>query len=103
MGRMLIRRALVLLLLTAALAPVLETFDRWDSTPGLASDTEFHVAALAVSAGLLATVVLIAVHSRLPLVPFRHVASCTARAAVRLPASLPFFPGSSPPSTPLRI
>ena len=98
-----IRRVLVVLLLGALLAPVLEAFDRWDSTPGLDSDTEFHVAALAIAAGLLAAVAMVAVRICCPLVPFMHPQLCSAGAAIRTAAALPFFSGSSPPGVPLRI
>jgi hypothetical protein len=103
MGRFLIRRVLLLLLLGAMLAPVLEAFDCWDSTPGLANDTEFHVGALAVVTGLLATVALVAARICCLLVPFMRPQPCAAGAANRMAAPLPFFPGSSPPSLPLRI
>jgi hypothetical protein len=103
MSQFLIRRVLLLLLIVALLAPVLETFDCWDSTPGLANDTEFHVAALAIFTGLLAAVALVAVRIWCPLVPFMRLRLCAAGAANRTAASLPFFSGSSPPSIPLRI
>jgi hypothetical protein len=103
MSRFLIRRVLLLLLFAALLAPVLETFDSWDSTPGLANDTEFHVTALAIVTGLLAAVVLVAVRICCLLVPFKRPQLRAAGPANRTPAPLPFFTGSSPPSVPLRI
>jgi hypothetical protein len=103
MGRFLIPRVLLLLLLGALLAPVLELIDRWDSTPGLASDTEFHVAAMAIAAGLLATVALVAARICCLLVPFMGPQPCAASAANRMAMPLRFFSGSSPPGLPLRI
>jgi hypothetical protein len=102
MGRSLLSRALMVLLLAALLAPVLEAFDRWDATPGLAGDTEFHVAALAVAAGLLAAVAIVAVRVSLPWAR----CACAPSAArgfcgVAMPPT--FCSGSSPPSIPLRI
>jgi hypothetical protein len=103
MGRSLIRGVLLAVLIAASLAPLAESFDSWDATPGLASDTEFNVAALALAAGLFVTVALLAVrlgrpnnsqaHSMLP------ASGITFRGAVLLP----FFPGCSPPGAPLRI
>jgi hypothetical protein len=103
MGRSLIQRALVVLLFAALLAPVLEAFDRWDSTPGLAGDTEFHVAALAVATGLIAAVTFVAVRVFSPLVVFMRTPTRKVHAPRRtlLPHSV--LSGSSPPGTPLRI
>jgi hypothetical protein len=103
MGRILIRRLLLLLLLAALLAPVLETFDSWDSTPGLANDTEFHLSALAIVTGLLAAVALVAVRICCLLIPFMRQQSSAAGPINRMAAPLPFFSGSPPPSVPLRI
>jgi hypothetical protein len=94
---------LLLLLLGALLAPVLEAFDRWDSTPDLASDTEFNVGALAIVTGLLATAALVAVRIFCLLVPFLRTRPCTVVAASRRAVPLPFFSGSSPPNVPLKI
>jgi hypothetical protein len=103
MGRLLIRRALVVLLFAALLAPVLEAFDRWDATPGLTGDTEFHVAVLALAAGLLVTVALVAV--RVSSILIR--CAFTLRPAVRGPVCAAARPaccsGTSPPPIPLRI
>jgi hypothetical protein len=98
-----IRRVLLLLLIAALLAPVLETFDGWDSTPGLANDTEFHVAALAIVAGLLAAVALVAARICCPLVPFKRQQPRAAGPVNRMAAPLPFLSGSSPPGVSLRI
>jgi len=98
-----LRRALVVLLLAALLAPVLEAFDSWDATPGLASDTEFHVAVLATAAGLLAAVVCSAVRVACAQLQFARLSSQPARAVHRSVATLPHFSGTSPPRTPLRI
>ncbi|MGD0682046.1 MAG: hypothetical protein ABR990_08345 [Terracidiphilus sp.] len=103
MVRSLLRGVLLALLIAASLAPLAESFDTWDTTPGLTSDTEFNVAALALVAGLFATVALLAV---------QLCNSYTSQTHFRLPVSgktfrgvtlLPFFPGCSPPGTPLRI
>jgi hypothetical protein len=98
-----LRRALVVLLFAALLAPVLEAFDSWDTTPGLASDTEFHVAVLATAAGLLAAVAFAAVRSIFLLARFARLRPEPARAVQRSVAPLPLFSGTSPPRTPLRI
>jgi hypothetical protein len=98
-----LRRALVVLLFAALLAPVLEAFDSWDATPGLASDTEFHVAVLATAAGLLAAVAFAAVRIICPLARFACLGSESACAAHRSVAPLPLFSDTSPPRAPLRI
>ena len=98
-----LRRALVVLLFAALLAPVLEAFDSWDTTPGLASDTEFHVAVLATAAGLLAAVAFAAVRIICPLAGFARPHSEPARAGNRSVAPLSLFSDTSPPRTPLRI
>jgi hypothetical protein len=94
---------LLLLLIAAFLAPVLEAFDRWDSTPDLASDTEFHVAFLAIATGLLATVAFVAARICCLFVPFMRRQPCALVAANRMTLPLLVFSGSSPPSIPLRI
>jgi hypothetical protein len=103
MGRSLIRGVLLSLLIAASLAPLAESFDSWDATPGLASDTEFNVAALALAAGLFVTVALLAVRLGRPsnsqahfILPASGITLCGA-------VLLPFFPGCSPPGAPLRI
>jgi hypothetical protein len=98
-----LRRALVVLLFAALLAPVLEAFDSWDATPGLAGDTEFHVAILATAAGLLAVVAFAAVRIIFPLVRIRHLRPQPARAGRRSVAPLLLFSDTSPPRIPLRI
>jgi hypothetical protein len=98
-----LRRALVVLLFAALLAPVLEAFDSWDATPGLASDTEFHIAVLATAAGLLAAVAFAAVRIICPLAPFARLRPQPARAMRRSIAPLSLFSDTSPPRIPLRI
>jgi hypothetical protein len=98
-----LRRALVVLLFAALLAPVLEAFDSWDATPGLASDTEFHVAMLATAAGLLAAVAFAAVHTIFALARFARLRPQPARALHRSVAPLPLFSDTSPPRILLRI
>jgi hypothetical protein len=98
-----LRRALVALLFAALLAPVLEAFDSWDATPGLASDTEFHVAMLATAAGLLAAVAFAAVRFVFPVARSGRLRPQPARAGHRSIAPLPLFSDTSPPRTPLRI
>jgi hypothetical protein len=98
-----LRRAFVVLLFAALLAPVLEAFDSWDATPGLASDTEFHVAILATAAGLLAAVVFAAVRIICPLIRLARLRPQPARALQRSVAPLLLFSDTSPPRTPLRI
>jgi hypothetical protein len=57
------RRYLLLLfglaLLLCAAAPGIEPLDRWDHTPTLAADSEFHVAAFAALAGLAVLLLLV--------------------------------------------
>jgi hypothetical protein len=103
MLRRALRRIVFVLLIAALLAPVLEAFDTWDSIPGLADDTEFNLAALAVAAGLFVAVALVAVlafaagSERLsPRLKRTASVSCAQ-------ALLPFFTGASPPGLPLRI
>jgi len=98
-----LRRALVALLLAALLAPVLEAFDSWDATPGPAADTEFHVAALAVAAGLLVVIVVTAVRINCPGAGFVPLRPQPARAWRPPIAPLPLFSDTSPPRIPLRI
>jgi hypothetical protein len=99
----LLRRALLVLLFAALLAPVLEAFDSWDTTPGLASDTEFHVAMLATATGLLAAVAFAAVRFISPMARFGRLRPQPARAGHRSVAPLPLFSGTSPPRIPLRL
>jgi hypothetical protein len=82
---------------------VLEAFDSWDATPGLASDTEFHVAVLAIAAGLLAAAVFAAVRIGCRQVRLARLKPQPARALHRSVAPLPLFSGTSPPFIPLRI
>jgi hypothetical protein len=103
MGRSLIRAVLLALLIAASLAPLAESFDSWDATPGLASDTEFNVAALALAAGLFATVALLAVRLCCPRSPLAHSKLPLSGNSFRYVVLLPFFPGCSPPGIPLRI
>lgn len=98
-----LRRAFVVLLFAALLAPVLEAFDSWDRTPGLASDTEFHVAMLATAAGLLAAVAVVAVRIACPQPRFARLSPQPACVMRRSVAQLPLFSGASPPLIPLRI
>ncbi|MGD0157282.1 MAG: hypothetical protein ABSB50_14385 [Terracidiphilus sp.] len=103
MGRTLIRSALVLLLLSALLAPVLETFDRWDAVPGLANDTEFRAAALAVAAGLLAAVAVVAARTRISFDLLIGLQLSSAAAPMHLVPPSSLLSGSSPPVLTLRI
>jgi hypothetical protein len=103
MGRSIIRCVLSALLIAALLAPVVEAFDSWDATPGLASDTEFNVAALALFAGLSAVVAFAAVRMRLIVTARSYFRLPAVGRMLRGPALLPFFPGCSPPGVPLRI
>jgi hypothetical protein len=103
MVRSAIRRVLLVLLIAASLAPVVETFDFWDSTPGLFSDTEFNVAALALVAGLFAAVALLAVRAFCPRTPQVHAKLPVTGRTFLGTVLLPFFPGCSPPGMPLRI
>jgi hypothetical protein len=98
-----LRRIFLSLLVAALLAPVLEAFDDWDSTPGLASDTEFNVAALAVAVGLVAAVALVAARVALRSTRQGRLNPCASQVGIRAALPLPFFPGSSPPPIPLRI
>jgi hypothetical protein len=98
-----LRRVFLMLLVAALLAPVLEAFDDWDSSPGLACDTEFHVAALAVAAGLLAAVAIAAVHRGISLARIHRLRPAIVLLPVRAVAPLRFFSGCSPPLVPLRI
>jgi hypothetical protein len=98
-----LRRALAVLLFAALLAPVLEAFDSWDATPGLASDTEFHVAVLAIAAGLLAAVVFAAVRIGCRQAQLARLRPKPARALHRSIAPLALFSDTSPPRVPLRI
>jgi len=103
MSRSLIRGVLLALLIVASLAPLAESFDSWDATPGLADDTEFNVAALALAAGLFATVALLAVRLCCPRSPMAHFSLPKNGKTLYGTVLLPFFPGCSPPGMPLRI
>lgn len=48
------------LLLVALLSPLIEPLEKWDHDSSLGCDTEFHVVALSVAAGLWAAVALCA-------------------------------------------
>ena len=103
MVRSLIRRMLLALLIAASFAPAAEAFDCWDRTPGMAADTEFNSAALALVAGLFATVALLAVHVCRPRTPQVHCSPHVRGKTIRGTVLLPFYPGCSPPGMPLRI
>jgi hypothetical protein len=93
----------LLVLVAALLAPVAEAFDSWDATPGLANDTEWNVAALALVAGLFAAVAFVAC-VKLPAGTPQKTRGLRARGRMfRGAVPLPFFPGCSPPGLPLRI
>jgi len=94
---------LLALLIVASLAPLAESFDSWDTTPGLAGDTEFNVAALALVVGLFATVAMLAVRLCCPRSPQTHFSLPENGKTLCGTVLLPFFPGCSPPGTPLRI
>jgi hypothetical protein len=89
MGRSLIWGVLLTLLIVASLAPLAESFDSWDATPGLANDTEFNVAVLALAAGC-------------PRSPQAHFCLPVNGKTLCGTVLLPFFPGCSPPGMPLR-
>jgi hypothetical protein len=103
MRRSLIQRALVALLFAALLAPVLEAFDSWDSSPGLARDTEFHVAEIALATGLSVAVIVVASHIARLLTYSTSLDLADYRAASPTAPLLLFSPESPPSSTPLRI
>jgi hypothetical protein len=103
MGRSIIRCVLSALLIAALLAPVVEAFDSWDATPGLASDTEFNVAALALVTGLFAVVAFAAVRASLTRASRSYFRLPAVGRMLRGPVLLPFFHGCSPPGVPLRI
>lgn len=103
MGRSLIRGVLLALLIAASLAPLAESFDSWDATPALASDTEFNVAALALAAGLFAAVALLAIRRCCPRSPQAHAKLPVSGKTFHYAVLLPFFSGCSPPGMPLRI
>jgi hypothetical protein len=98
-----LRRALLVLLFAALLAPVLEAFDSWDATPGLASDTEFHLAVLATAAGLLTAVIFAAARIGCRQVRFARLRPEPASAWLSSVAPLPPFSDRSLPRVPLRI
>jgi hypothetical protein len=103
MRRQVIHGVLFVLLIAAVLAPVAEAFDTWDAVPGLTSDTEFNVAALALVAGLFAVVTFVTARMRHVLTP-RMRFSLPIIGEVSYAASLlPFFLYGSPPGMPLRI
>lgn len=103
MGRSLIQRVLLALLLGAVIVPVLEPLDCWDATPGIAADTEFHVVALAAAAGLLTVIALIAARVRFLPVTVDRVIACGAATFTRPVLSQLHRAGESPPGPPLRI
>jgi hypothetical protein len=93
----------MVLLLAALLAPAIEAFDSWDSTPGLAGDTEFHVAAMAIAAGLIAAVLVVAARIRVRLTDLPSEDQPMSARSYRSAPPLAFSSGSSPPLVPLRI
>jgi hypothetical protein len=103
MVRHTIRNIVFVLLIVGLLAPVAESFDRWDSTPGLAGDTEFQVAVLAMAAGLFTVVALGVIRLCHRLRQVAHFCLPVTGVTSREAAFLPFFPGCSPPGVQLRI
>jgi hypothetical protein len=104
MRRHIIRSVIFVFLIAAMMAPVVESFDHWDDTPGLAGDTEFQVAALALVAGLFTVVAALVVTKLCAQRSPQTRSSQPVTGTVSLGATLPpFFPGCSPPCLQLRI
>jgi hypothetical protein len=102
MHRPMIRSVLVVLLIAALMAPLVEAFDSWDKA-GLINDSEFQVATLAMAAGLFSVVAILAIKAHRALSP--HVELCPQEEDRSFIGAAPFlvFHGCSPPGVPLRI
>ncbi len=104
MSRRLFQVIAGIVLVLAALTPLMESFDRWDSDPGPVSDTEIHLTAWFVGVGIVLTFA-----KRLRYIPYlassneRPYQILSTRAAERLYTDDALEPTGSPPLTPLRI
>jgi hypothetical protein len=92
-----------LILLLAALTPLMECFDRWDKDPGPANDTEIHLTAWFVGVGVVLTLAKL-----LRRLPALAITRATRRRFFQIPASRLVgierpAPTGSPPLLPLRI
>jgi hypothetical protein len=104
MSRRLFQIVVAIILAAATLTPLLETFDRWDKSPGPGSDTEIHVTAWFIGLG-----VALVVARALRYVPtlakigrrIRASQTCTAFVSRERPRLEPDV--SPPPLIPLRI
>lgn len=93
-----------LVLLLAAMVPAIEPMDKWDHTPGVAADTEFHVVAVALGVGLAALVLLISHVALRGFDLFRLLEPRLALLGVRLGIGVETVRVNGPPiSSPLRI
>lgn len=104
MSRRAFQLAGTLILILAALTPLMECFDRWDTTPGPANDTEIHLTAWFVGVGVVLT--LAKLLRRLPALAAsratRSRSFCLPR-AMQLARDERPAPTGSPPLIPLRI
>ena len=104
MSRRVYQLAGTVILILATLTPLMECFDRWDKDPGPANDTEIHLTAWFVGAGVVLTLARLLRH-----VPALAVSRTTRGLSFQLPASRlidierPLPTGSPPPLLPLRI
>lgn len=95
------------MLLLAALTPLMECFDHWDKHPGPANDTEIHLTAWFIGAG-----VVLSLAELLRYTPSLTASKPTRRysfktpTTIRQPQSIRVEPTGSPPiplTAPLRI
>jgi hypothetical protein len=95
--------AAAIVLILAALTPLMECFDHWDKSPGPANDTEIHLAAWFAGAGLVLTMAKLLRYAP-ALVKKRAIQSDpgVSRLLRSVDASL-LQPTESPPLVPLRI
>jgi hypothetical protein len=103
-SRRIFQLAGTLILILATLSPLMECFDRWDTTPGPANDFEIHLTAWFVGVGIVLT--LAKLLRRLPALAVSratHSRSVHSRPALQLTYTQSPAPTGSPPLLPLRI
>ena len=103
-SRRIFQLAGTLILILATLTPLMECFDRWDTNPGPANDSEIRLTAWFVGVGVVLTLAKL-----LRRLPTLAISRATRSNSIQLPRALHLphtqspGPTGSPPLLPLRI
>jgi hypothetical protein len=94
----------VIVLLLAALAPLVESFDHWDKNPGPSNDTEIHLTAWFVGVGIVLVLAeLMRWAPAFVISKFRYVVMDRLWSRLWFGVRKRVQPTESPPLIPLRI